>query len=240
MAQETQVKPIKGSNRWQLWLPPAGAAALLLLSSALPIACSANKSTENTPTPSPTVAARPTSTATATSTPEAKRDIPCTILPDQYCSKAELVERISATGKSGYVIALNLPAGVPIFSPMDGEVSNAKTSYGLLAVINDYNDPTGLAFGIHGDIRLTSMLTVKVRKGDVIGYTQDTEHFPSPLGNYTLGIGSTKRTPDGSKLVEDPDALKTLFPEAFSRGTVSTVVISSSGSSTTYLSPAFR
>lgn len=179
---------------------------------------------------------------TATPTPEKKTDVPCQILPQEYCNKAELIERKGVDGQIAQVIALKLSSGIPIFSPIDGEVAKAKTNTGLLAVIRDPNDPNLIVINVQGDIKFDNMLTIKVKKGDVVGYTQDTGEFTSPLGDYNIRVGSTKAS--GDKIVDNPDKMKEFFPEAFKKGPVKKVDLSSSSNNSSptpvYLPPTYE
>ncbi|MDD5416054.1 MAG: hypothetical protein PHE48_03575 [Candidatus Daviesbacteria bacterium] len=182
-----------------------------------------------------------TATATSTTTPEVRKDIPCVILPIEYCSKAELVERISAKGESSKGVGVKVDPGTKIFSPIAGSASKRESDTGFVATINNPNDPTGLVHGIQGDIVFYNPNTEdKVEKGQEIGYV-GTKHYPSPLGDYNLRISSN--IIENGKLVDNPGALQKLFPEAFENGVVRVIDLRNSDSTsakTTYLTPSYR
>ena len=130
----------------------------------------------------PTLAPVETSTSTPPLTPEVKQEVPCEILPQEFCSQAERVvfthEYLDPPVSETY-IALNLPEGVPILSPVDGLVEPLEESgdpfSGLLLWIRyqgRYDDK--IAPFIRGDIRVDSMVQRNVKKGDIIGYTGNT------------------------------------------------------------------
>ncbi|MDD5416055.1 MAG: hypothetical protein PHE48_03580 [Candidatus Daviesbacteria bacterium] len=152
----------------------------------------------------------------------------CLILEGKYCSKAELVERISAKGESSKGVGVKVDPGTKIFSPIAGSASKRESDTGFVATINNPNDPTGLVHGIQGDIVFYNPNTEdKVEKGQEIGYV-GTKHYPSPLGDYNLRISSN--IIENGKLVDNPGALQKLFPEAFENGVVRVIDLRNSDS----------
>ena len=157
-------------------------------------------------------ALKPTPTATetivSTPAPEVKKDVPCQILPEKFCSQAELIE-FNYQGKTYTYVGFRLPSGVPLLSPMDGQVAKAEivqpSPYkGFLATVMDPNNPTSGSFGFVGDLKFPNMLSINIKKGDIIGYAQNTE--TENFGNYNLLVGAS-----------NSDSLRSLFPEAFKK-----------------------
>lgn len=204
---------------------------------ALAIACGGGKGTESkvqnpdTPTPKPaateTLKLSPTPLVTETPipptiAPEVKKEVPCVILPDQYCSQAELIDW-TYQGQTYKIVGFHLPQGVPLFSPMDGSSGKANMDqkpntgpfHGLLAGIGKPTDPSLLSFNIMGDLKFDNMLSLDVKKGDLIAYTQDTGI--RNLGNYNIIVMASQKDPNSNGFTTAEDMLRTMFPQAFEK-----------------------
>ena len=132
----------------------------------------------------------------------------CLVFEEKYCSQAELIE-FNYQGKTYTYVGFRLPSGVPLLSPMDGQVAKAEivqpSPYkGFLATVMDPNNPTSGSFGFVGDLKFPNMLSINIKKGDIIGYAQNTE--TENFGNYNLLVGAS-----------NSDSLRSLFPEAFKK-----------------------
>ena len=180
-------------------------------------------------TPSPTETIRPTLSPEATptlvsiaepvSTPE-KVTVPCVILPDEYCSTAERIEWKDKQGNTYEFIGFRLPPDVPIFSPIDGQVGKAKAGEpfsGFLADVANYEQitPTSSGFSFIGDLRFDNMLSLNIKKGDIIGYTQDSS--VRNFENYNVIFLISRRDPATGKFYTPGDALKEYFPDILSK-----------------------
>ena len=176
---------------------------------------------------SPTLAPAetPTLEPPPTATPESKNEAPCEILPQEYCSQAEIIE-LDYQGVTYKNIGFHLPAGVPLFSPMDGNLAKTKVSepshlHGFLAAVNNANDPTLLAFAFYGDLGFDNMLSSNVNEGGVIGYTQDTGI--KGLGDYNIVLQVTRLNSTNDGFVTDEELLRRMFPQAFEKPAKKTV-----------------
>ncbi len=209
--------------------------------------------------PKPTATLEPTkvlptpteATAGAGSTPppkeepptsEAKKDAPCAILPQEYCSKAELIYTKNSSGQSEIYIGFHLPPNVPIFAGMDGQTGKAVIAQpsefkGNEVIIRDPNlsNPDAISFDIIGDLRFDNMLSTNVKEGDIIGYTQDTG--VKNLGDYNFLVTVRQRTPSGPIPAED--ILKKRFQSAFTKPAKTLSYEGPNNPASTILSPVF-
>ena len=119
--------------------------------------------------------ATPTSTAEAPKTPEAQ---PCQILSPELCSQAQLIHFKNSSNQTFNLIGADLPTGTPIFSPIDGQISapteiKQPSPYkGILGKIS--GQPNQPSFFLRGDIKFSNMNSKNVKKGEIIGYIQNT------------------------------------------------------------------
>lgn len=191
-----------------------------------------------------TTAATTSSTETAkptnTPTPEVKSNVPCVVLPQEYCDSAEVLERVNNGNVDLKLLAFKLPAGVPIYALADGDLIKGTGVNGVLLTIKNLgnNSPDAVSYGVQGDIKPSEdVVTRKVKKGDVIGYTQDTGvKLPIP-GDYKIVINSMDST-----FKDKSENLKEFFPAAFKKGATGQFTINSSAPAAitpTFLPPKY-
>jgi len=196
---------------------------------------------ENEATPTPTIKIEPytpTATQTATRVPptatatrepspttvpttptkpavvEAPAEVPCSILPQEYCSLAEVIDWTNPKGEVGPVIGLRLPPGVKIslLAPKDGlEIKKIKYSdgnvlKGFQAVASDPDNPTDLQFIFKGDLHFPNLINLSPKKGEIFGYAQNTG--VENTGGYTMYFTIQRK----SALAENE--MRKLFPGA--------------------------
>jgi len=161
---------------------------------ALAIACGGGKGTEpkvqkgDTPTlPAATETLKSSPTPPTTESPtiptqEVKQEVPCQILPTEYCSAGKLVDWKDPTNGTTYkFVVFNLPKGTPILAPFKGDFYPNPTgenspvkapAFGLI-------DPSGNYKGVfvgNGDISFinNNQQQHPVNKGDTIASVQNT------------------------------------------------------------------
>ena len=120
-------------------------------------------------TASPTEAPKPTNTPT----PEVKTDVPCQVLPEKFCSQAELIEWTNQQGKKDKGLGFNLPPGTEFYAPISGQI--LKVDYGQqglfkgqLIGVSDKNNPNILDAFI-GDLQLENTNAPTTTKGNILG-----------------------------------------------------------------------
>ncbi len=162
-----------------------------------------------------TAEATPT-TIPPTATKEAVKDVPCQILPEEFCSRGERVVSVS-NGKNYTYVGFHLPPGTPLFSLIDGlllkAVEGGNPYSGFLAQVRDDTQSHGYAF--RGDIAFDNMLQRNVKAGDKIANIGNSG--VTNLGGYNFIF--TINTPGP---VTDEEMLETLFPAAYNRPIVGT------------------
>lgn len=208
--------------------------------------------TTASPTPEPTkptatlepTKAPPTPTAepTKAATPEAKKDEPCNILPQEYCSQGKLIYTKNSSGQSEIYIGFHLLPNIPIFAGMSGQTGKASiaqpsefTGYQLVVRDPNLSNPNAISFEIKGDLQFDNMLSTNVNEGDIIGYTQNTG--VKNLGDYNVLITARRRTPNGP--VPAKDILEKLFQSAFTNPAQIRSYEGPSNPASTVLSPVF-
>lgn len=178
---------------------------------------------------SPTAKPEPTPTTAEPSpspTKEVPKDVPCLILPQEYCSRAEVIERKTRLGLTVTQIGFRLPAGVPLMMPIDGQVAPAELSpdvvfyKGNRAYIYDPNNPKR-KYIFSGDIKFIdtiyhpsgNLMTLNMKKGEIFGYTQDSG---IEMAGYNLVFYITD---PGHNNVEEEniEEMQKLFLEAFAK-----------------------
>ncbi len=137
----------------------------------------------------------------------------CLILEQKYCSQAKLIE-VKKEKQTYKNIGFHLPAGAPLFSPIDGNLGKAKVNepsplHGFLAIVNNSNDPRLLSFSIYGDIKFDNMLSLNVKKGNVIGHTQNTG--VKGFGDYNIVLQVTRLNPGKNGFITDEELLRKMF-----------------------------
>ena len=215
-----------------------GGIAIGTAIAAFAIACGGGKGTEpkvpKGPTPTPpdaTDVLKSSPTPLVTEVPtlpptqEVKQEVPCQILPTEYCSQAELTD-FNYQGQTLKIVGFHLPPDVPIFSPIDGSFGqtnmdqkpNTGPFHGFIALVFKPSDPSLLSFSIMGDIKFDNMLSHDVKKGDLIAYTQDTG-IKNLGGNYNIIVTADRKNPNGNVpiTITDEDMLRTMFPQAFEK-----------------------
>ena len=150
-------------------------------------------------------------TPTATSTPEVKQEVPCVIVPQEYCSQAELLT-VKGYEKDGYIIGINVPPDTQISAPIDGlvlksDIEAGRPYKGQQVLIKD--QATGKAFTIIGDMPFNGdMASSNVVKGKPV-----------------VKVGNGNLNNFGYKVIiivngspeEINTAFKLLFPRAFEK-----------------------
>ncbi len=142
----------------------------------------------------------------------------CKILPEKFCPKAEQVMVKGIRAEFTYLGFKNLPAGTPIFSPLDGffTVGNESgpqfvgSNIGI-SIPNVKEAKGGII--IRGIIRIDNTTQRDIRSGEIIGYKKDGKTLD---GKYDLLFTITKATASGAET--DEDILRKLFPKAFETG----------------------
>ncbi len=164
-------------------------------------------------TPEPTIA--PTRTPTMAPTKEAVQEVPCGILPVEYCSQAEVVNIKLPTGGTVKMIGFRLPPGVPLFLPKDGQVTKTKlvnaTFYrGYQAYIFDPDNPDKSRFKLSGDLLFDNMLSLNMKKGERFGQTQNTEDID--MIGYNLIVNVVDIIGTDRREASNEETLRKMFP----------------------------
>ncbi len=137
----------------------------------------------------------------------------CLILEQKYCTQAKLTE-VKEKGVTYKYIGFHLPAGIPLFAPMDGSLGKTKMDepspvHGFSAIVFNPNDPVLLSFSFYGDIKFDNMITTNVNKGDITGYTQDTGI--KGLEDYNIVVTASRLNSNKDGFVTDEELLKRLL-----------------------------
>jgi len=139
-----------------------------------------------------------------TKTPEVKKDVPCQILPTEYCNQAERVDWLVAN-KTYTFIGFNFPAGVrvPIFAPVDGHLLLSKESnQPFLGMDANIKTASGENYDFKGNIdtsKFGSLLDISIKAGDIVGYAQSTT--AKSLGYYDVVYTISKAGASGPEVV---------------------------------------
>lgn len=138
----------------------------------------------------------------------------CLILEEKYCNQAKLINSQTSTRQIIRMIGFRLSPEVPVFSPSDGQISKTKLNNdvvffkGYQAIIFNPNEPNGLRYEFSGDIKFDNMLSVSLKKGDIVGYIQDTD--VDMLG-YNLVFYAYNIGPDRKEIINE-EVMKQIFP----------------------------
>ena len=169
----------------------------------------------NTPE-SATSTSEPTATAT-----ERVQEVPCRILPEQFCSQAKIVEHTTLDGNQMTLVGLNLPEGTPLFSIYrgDADISDSRLSLKLNGKILSVSSSASEATGgkekymlIYGDVIEENLPSQGlVDKGAQIGSVGG--NGTTNLDNYNILIRFM--TSDSGELVVDNELIEELFPGIF-------------------------
>ncbi len=163
---------------------------------------------EATPTFTPT----PTLEPTFTPTPEPVVEVPCKVLPIEFCKDGKLLE-FELNGKKYSFVGLNVPPGTPIYALTSGELAKTEESgqyfTGFGAQITN-SEQTGASI-IKGDVLYQNMVYETVQEGQQIATVGD--RGIENLGGYNIVFTINRRTQNGP--VPNMDLLKELFPNAF-------------------------
>lgn len=119
----------------------------------------------------------------------------CLLLEERYCSGARFLYVNNLRGSKDPILGFNVPAGLPVFAPIDGEISlisadNSEDSNNPYkgVLIRRFLRPNSISGLIDVNIisnpleRINENLEIK--KGDIIGYTSDNPM--TDFDNYTL------------------------------------------------------
>ncbi len=160
-------------------------------------------------TPEPTVnAVAPTVAATAT--PEKKAEVPCQIMPQEFCNGGKVIE-MQYQGNTYRLLAFTLPDGTPLYSPESGQlikgVFNGVPLTGPFGVIKPNADKS---FYFVGDLKFENNNTVDVKPGDPVARIQKTG--VTNFGEYNLIIMANRLDATGKKPEADKEILDALFP----------------------------
>jgi len=170
-----------------------------------------------TPTPESTFTptASPTPEPTSTPTPEVKKEVPCQILPTEYCSQYEVINW-KYQGREYKLLGFNLPPGTPIFAHKPGkELATADFGEnglfkGFLVEVEDPDNPNDLKTSLEfiGDLSFAKYEWGKIKQGDIIATIQD--RGIKNFGEYNLIIQAFKgKFPD---LETNTELLDKFFP----------------------------
>lgn len=166
-----------------------------------------------TPTLTPTLAP----TEPLTPTPEVKQEVPCEILPQEFCGQAEVLKYKTLGGDEVIMLGFkDLPPGTEIKAVSDATITPAvpaETSSwkGFLALVE--LDPEGKkSIVIRGDLSFDSLQQLSVKRGDVITAIKGTgtNNF-----GYSLLINFVIKEND--KYVDNTELLEALFPGVTSK-----------------------
>ena len=170
------------------------------------------------PTTSPTTAPA-TTTPTAPSKLEVPAEVPCNILPQQFCSQAEVIDWANSKGQKFKIIGFkNIPTGTPLFPPVNaGEITKAKLPErgnfkGFQATISDPNEPN-VWYIVSGDITFPDMNNATKKEGEAFGSVGNTGI--TNAGGYKLLVYVLRRV--GQETTSDESIIRRLFPDAFGR-----------------------
>lgn len=134
----------------------------------------------------------------------------CLLFPQEYCNSATKIDGKNQLGGEYQLLAFKLPTGVPLYAMADGDLIKGTGANGVLLTIKDLSSSEAVSYGIQGDIKPTEdAATRKVKKGDVIGYTQNTGvKLPIP-GEYNIVANAIQVI--GNRIVYRIDILQSLF-----------------------------
>ncbi len=190
----------------------------------LAIACGGGKGTESKvqkadpptlPAATDVLKSSPTEAPSPIPTQEVKQAVSCVILPTEYCSQAEVVDWTSPQGQKFKVVGVNLPADVPIYSPIDGDLVRGPSSAfnGTTGSLRDLTASTYTSFSWAGDFRFkvftADVNQVSVKKGDIIGFTES--NGIANLG-YSLIFTVTRLNQETNAPYTPVDVLSEYFP----------------------------
>ena len=211
------------SNRWAL-------PTLLLAGSVLLAACGAPvKTVETTPAeasatafaaenpnastvnlPSVSKATEPTPSPT----PEPEKVINCTLVPEEYqkyCNSAEIIPYTDPVGNLD-LVAINLPAGVPLIAPKDGQLSTAEANapfsgswagFGGIVIIGNYT------------LSINAPAGTPIVAGTHFGTTTETDH--KNLDGKTIIVQVAERDPNTRKWFTPKGEVEKYFPGIYSK-----------------------
>lgn len=205
-----------------------------------PAAGGASASPEPPPTQEPTKAP-PTPITEPTKAPivEAEKDKPCTIVPQEYCSQAEVIDWTNSLGQKMKLIGFNLPAGVPLSMPIDGQVAKVKlpeeaADKGFQVQIFDPNNPNPQWYIFKGDMQFDNMFSVNMKKGGIFGHTQNTGIENS---GYRILFYIVRGSGKDATVAEDE--MKKMLPDAFTKPPAKTLVAEGSNKGVTITTKTF-
>lgn len=141
----------------------------------------------------------------------------CQILEEQYCVKAEFIERKNSQGQEIRSVGFHLPAGTPLFAPIKGDVAKSEIKQpsifkGFVAVVRNVQDDKNANYIFRGDIVFNNMNTVSIEKGEIIGKIGNTgaTNFDK---KYELVLDISQLDQVANKLISANQVLLQLFPK---------------------------
>lgn len=156
--------------------------------------------------------------APAIPTAEIEKNIPCEILPKEYCGKVDLILQETPAGIMN-ILGVKLPKEVPIRAKK-GQVQKTELGAdvaffrGFRATIFNPENPNKLRYKITGDFKPNDMITSNMEDGDIIGYSQDTG---IDMLGYNLIIYAYDIDEKTRKEVINVAAMQKDFPEAYAK-----------------------
>ena len=217
-------------KRWLFVVAGAG----IPVSAVLAAACASPQAEERiveTPTPElPSQVFVPIvtkgETPTPTPTPEVKKEVPCSILPQEYCSLGRVVE-----WNGNYFIAFRLPPNVPISSLFTGPLSTTGAS-GInpkAPMVSVAESPTGGLFGKERNFMVIGALRINdprrgltepraarqgmVKEEEIIAVTSDDDiRVFTDYGDYNVGVALTRFDEGTNSRVIDTELFTGIFP----------------------------
>ena len=151
----------------------------------------------------------------ATKTPE--KALPCKILPDEYCAKAEIVPYTDAQGSFEFV-AIDLPADVTLTAPTtDTRFATAQANppfYGSWAGFSNKND---VGIVVIGNYRLLKEAPAgaQIEEATPFGVTTETNH--KNLNGKTIIVQIAKRNPETKKWFTPKEEVEKYFPGIYTK-----------------------
>ncbi len=162
----------------------------------------------STPTATPTL--EPTATPT-----ERVQNVPCEILPQEYCDDAELVYYTNGKGVRLEMLGFKLPEGTPIYSTNSGTLVKGSQSTGLLvgdyAIIANAQNPTDSSM-FFGNLSISVGHGEKVAGNTQIGSVRNSEN--EVFGKYNFLFRINTIGPDGQP-TSNKEGMSDLFPGIF-------------------------
>lgn len=204
---------------------------------ALAIACGGGNGTEPqvqngaTLTP-PDAAEQSTPTLapaeTPTPTPEVKQEVPCVVLPQEFCGQAEVLEYKTLDGTTLTMLGFkSLPAGTNIGTPLSGTLESVmfvgeREWKGWGAIITDLSGSKNIT--LIGDLSFGEPGTKSINEGDPV-----TTITGSAVENFEYSLLIIFATQKDGVYTDDVASYEALFPGIASQKPVMSIEQTSEG-----------